>query len=374
MGDSFSVAELNAEMGKAFGYLEELHAIDAILDGIDQRGMEDLYYGGSSSTGGSYGANTKIDLGVTYPFDKMIRVVNVGTEGGGYPFSSPPTETRTPIDLSFIDDAYTDATSWREGVQADYESLTEQIVAVPAGRFRAMSYAIVDQYVRLSTTIGDNWDQLQTRDGEFEGDTADNYFQFFSAPVTKIRDNQCFALDHVNTMISALKAVNDCGQHSLMNLATMTTDVARKQLEKRQADSREMSTSEALKILSLGTGIVAAFTFPAPLVSASLGATSAMLGYAADQVPDGPGAETTIEGASATAVTDTLGDKIRELRHQLSEGYFSVADKATELQSDIGEMEEPWDATTGANYWIPIRSGLHRGDPEFYHETSGQGR
>lgn len=364
---AFEYAAFFADVNRLYDRLEELHGIDAVLDGIESRGLDTLYYPPHNYTGGGP-FNRVIELGTTYPFDKIIRAVDVETSGGSsYPNYTTPSTSTSQHDFSWVEDAYSDASTWRLSAQSSLGSTFEPLLEVNSDRFQQVSYAIVDMYASMDTSLRDDWSGLANQTAEWEGRAADSFFRNFQGPMTDVIAGHKFALDYLNSLVCAMKVFNDAGQHSLHALVRECLDIVDDQLRKRQAENRDASDGEALVLLATLTGIGAALAFPLPGAAAALGATSAMLSYAASSVPPAMAEPVEITARSATQLDDKLGSEIIELKRNVRAGFDSVDDKATEMDGYVEELKTPLPGSP-ANAWIPIRPDIAPGD-DFYHES-----
>lgn len=354
----FDLEKLYNDASRLYDALEELHGIDAVLDGIASRGLEDLYYPPHNYTGGGP-FNTIITLGTTHPFDKTIRAVDVHQGSSGPPFSSPTPPTTSPHDFGWVDDAYADATSWRLSAQGGFGASIARLVRLDSSRIEQISFALCDTWAGLDKDIHEDWSGLTLQHSEWEGSAANAFFANFEVPMRDVMRSHKYVLDYLNSLVCAVKAGVDAAQVSLQNLVTQCRELADDQLLKRAEDNRG-SGKEDVELLAAVTGVGAAITFPVPGLSAALGATSAMLGYAASQVPDELAETTTLEAASATEIDDVLSAEITELEDNRDSYLDSVDHEATNLDADIAVFQEV-QAGKVADSWTPIRPDVDPG-------------
>ncbi|PVG84413.1 hypothetical protein DDE18_02000 [Nocardioides gansuensis] len=366
MADTFDLAEFYTVTSEAYDLMEELHGIDGVLDGLDERGLTGYRVTPGSSNMASDGDST-ITLGTTHSFTKRYHGTQPGSGGGGY--YTAPAE---PVDMSWVDDVYDAASAWRVAAQTSFESDVESIVRLESSSFRTPSHVLVSTYATLKTRVSVDWAGLSEQGSEWEGEAADKFFKDFHAPFNSIRENHLWALDYLNSLIAAAKAVNDAGQHSVMNLVTEAKRLADRQLQKRQDDSREQSSAEALILLSTISGIAGALLFPVPGAAAALGSTSLLLNYAATQVPPENSKLKNLEASSAEEVDGALVDELAEVKTNVRRNYDGVQDKVAEMREHIDGMDDGVVTGSKVNLWTPIAASLGN-DGTFYHESSGRG-
>lgn len=367
MGDSFSRSDLDTKVSELYDRLEELHAIDAILDEIDAQNLTRL---NMVSPYDPYVTqqNTRIELGVTYPFTKTVRAMNKETTTPAYPASAPSTTTYTAIDFGFVDAAYTDAADWRTTVQDRFYQTSDPLLRVESSSFRQISYALVDLYANLKTSVRDDWSGLGEQGSEWEGGGATAFFANFERPMRGIIENHRWAIDYVNSIVCSIKAVNDAGQHSLMNIVEGAAEIVDLQLQKRENDSRSPDTAGSLVLASTVTGIAAALSFPVPGAAAVLGSASYLLNYASTQVPPDNELLREMEADSAPSLDNQVFAEVYELKKNVRNGFDWVYDQVGDMRDLVDNMEAGDVPGSPVNGWTPIRPGVEPGD-EFYHES-----
>jgi hypothetical protein len=370
MADTFDHQHFWDTVNKLYDQLEDLHGIDAVLDGIDERNLEELAYPPSNM--GNLGGNpynTSITLGSgDNSFDKLIRAYDVGQHTTPSNTGGTTTNTYTPLDFGWIEEAYQAASAWRLTAQSGLGAAAWPLLRVESSRFRDVAYAIVDLYATLESTVRSDWAGLSEQSSEWEGESADTFFSNFHQPFTDIIASHKFALDYLNSLVCAVKACNDAGQQSLQALVDEALWMVGDQLKKRAADNRGQTDGSAALLGSTITGIAAALLFPVPGVAAVLGATSVLLNHAASSVPPGAAEDVPISAHSATTLDEAIGNEITQLKDNVRAVLDGVDQQASDMDGYIDNFKEGEVAGSRVNAWIPIQAEVVPG-PDFHHES-----
>lgn len=364
---AFSRADLDTKVGELYDRLEELHAIDAILDEVEAQDLTRLNYNGNAYDGSLAERNTSIQLGVTYPFTLRVRAQN-STTTQGYPYSSPPVTTHEDIDFGFVEDAYPAAAEWRELVEGRFYQIADPLLRVDAASFEQVSYALVDLYTTLHTSVRDDWSGLADQSSEWEGEGALAFFTNFETPMRGIIDSHKWAIDYVHTLVCGLKACNDAGQLSLLKIVEGAAEIADLQLRKRQEMSRSSDSAGALVLGSTVLGILAAVSFPVPGAAAALGSASYLLNYASTQVPPANDELRTMEAHSAPSLDNQVYAEIYELKGNVRNALDEADHRVADMRDAVEALEAGDVPGSPVNAWIPIRPDVAPGD-DFYHES-----
>lgn len=363
MSDTFSLPQLRTDLDELYTLLAELLEIDLVLDGLEARGML-----------GPLGQKATLTLGVTEPFQVLYQISGPAPT----PFGGEPLQTDSgKVDLGFIAEARAQAAGFRAAAQVAIEEIVELLVRVRPEEFRAVAGVLVTLYLNLHGSMQEDFAGLRNEGADWEGESADAFFDGFYEPLVQIRENHLWAIDYLTSLTAYLKAVNDLGQHSLANLVGCALEVVQAQLHERHERHRGPSSAQALAFLTAATGIAGVIAFPFGVgVGVALGSISYMLGYAASQVPYEDERQETIEASSARELHAHLVTSLGAVTRRVSKEYDETHGHVLVMRSSISGMEggdsPGGTAPSRVGVWLPRTPDLVAG-PDLYHQTSGRG-
>lgn len=352
----YSEGEFTAQQKEVRDRLSELAFLDWSMEYLDYRPD------GQSTDFFEY---HHVTLGWTYPFSYGGYYLNDAGKAVGIDWPDKAQLEQTLATQKSAADEW--ATRETTGIPSTVSELTQPDPEV----FKSVAQALLDKVATpLSTLVADDFAGLQKSLGDWEGHAADSFATNFYNPFGDCQENQAWLAGELAKLLGASAAILDLGRNSIMNVVATVNEALDQQLRFRQQQNKAPSTKETLTMTAEIAGLLALVPTPGAAGSAVFGGLGAVLGFAADKIPDSGGEVLNITGATALELAGDLG-RISTLVVNAERAWQNLESGRVEVLSKaLEKVMQP-----SVHLLYPRRPDLADGPvspQDFHHDSSDQ--
>lgn len=388
------------KLGEIQGMLADLYAIDHILE-------ESPQVIGGTAWGDNLGP---VQLGRTKPFTVSLVVdLSVASPGptqppqpspgasptpsapspspsGPAPPPSSPTAPPSPHPTGYppsmapltdrVAHWYAEADAWASGVVTPMLDEITDLAAVTTSDIQAAVTSLQAMVSKpLEVLVGPDFAKLDKHLGDFHGEAADNFKDYFYDEAVGATEAQRALTEIVCFGLAGSKMIIDFGQCSMIELVTAVHTLLDDQLQRRKDENRPEPGFGLVGFLLIGGAVLAAVaaipTGGTSLeIAAGLGAVTGNLMIAA-----GTGLDLSKDGVEQDQVGD---DKAETIADQLVTKMGTILSRVgaqwSQLETDLTALEGSLDGCLKLTPLSPPMPDLAHGagPADFYHESSGR--